>query len=75
MEKKLINLVTSGLIKLRNDNRDVRKQIRNMRPTPEPEIVKKFEYFYGPYSYVVNSPKFINFDEEMGGECSTYEFN
>lgn len=46
-----------------------------MRPTPEPEIVKKFEYFYGPYSYVANSQKFINFDEEMGGECSTYEFN
>ena len=49
-----------------------------MCPTPEPNLCKKFEFFYGPYNFVANTKKFLTFDEySIGNHTRTvdYEMN
>lgn len=34
-----------------------------MNPIPEPELYKKFKYFYGGYNHAANILKHMNFTE------------
>lgn len=34
-----------------------------MCPTPEPDLYKKFEFFYGPYNFIANTQKYLTYDD------------
>lgn len=34
-----------------------------MCPTPELDLYKKFEYFYAPYNFTVNTRKYLTFGD------------
>ena len=64
MKKEILTLIASAFIRKRAPKLDLPRQIKLMSPVPSNDLFRKFDFFYSPYNFVINTSKHMTFDED-----------